>query len=69
MDKGCEGVGPKPAGDVGDGQRDGTETDRKGGLSRDERLALQLRENLKKRKALARVKRQSDGGNEGQGRG
>jgi hypothetical protein len=64
MDKGCEGAGPKPAGDVGEDQRDGTEKDRKGGLSREERLALQLRENLKKRKALARVKRQSDGGDD-----
>ena len=47
------GPGRGPAGD--DGRVAATS-------SREERLALQLRENLKKRKALARARRQSDDG-------
>jgi hypothetical protein len=64
MDKGCNEAGSTPAGGAADGERRGAGKDRAGGLSREERLALQLRENLKKRKALARVKRRSDGGDD-----
>jgi hypothetical protein len=61
MNKGRDGGAPTPNDDGADTVRQGMDKSHTGASSREERLAMQLRENLKKRKTLARVKRRADG--------